>query len=310
MSDVLAVLFPVFGLVFIGYAFGVKKILAGTNAKSLNDYVYYIGLPVLLFYQTARTPLDELLHFTFIGAVMISTLLMFILSYMLLKYFYRYDMRIASAGSFAATFSNVAFMGIPLFYSAYGEYGTLPAVIVAIVSNTLVIGTVVVLIELGAKPLKSPWEIISQVIISLFRNPFVGSSIVGLFVAVIGIKLPAPFENLVRMISQSAGPIALIAIGLSMVGVGVKMRLSELINLSALKMILFPLVTFLIAHYIFKLDQKWTGAAVLLTALPTGTLVYVVCQKYELYVTESSSMFVVTTLLSVVTLPVLLYLIL
>ena len=54
MQEVISIVLPVFGLVFIGYLFGKVELLNNNNASALNDYVYYIGLPVLLFYHTAK----------------------------------------------------------------------------------------------------------------------------------------------------------------------------------------------------------------------------------------------------------------
>ena len=114
-------------------------------------------------------------------------------------------------------------------------------------------------------------------------------------------------HNLLAMISQSASPVALFAVGLSMVGLSVDIKMSELISIVAFKLVLFPLLTFLLVTYIFVLEKHWAMSAVLLSALPTGAIVYVICQKYNVHIKESTSVFLVSTLLSVLTLPFLLY---
>lgn len=306
MVDVLSILFPVFGLVLIGYVFGKRKILAGTNAKSLNDYVYYIGLPVLLFYQTAQSSIQDLLNWGFILTTMLSTLILFVICYLVLKYVFSLSLKQCAAGSFSVGFANVAFMGIPLFIAAFGESETLPAIIMAVVANIVVLGTVVLLIEFSETPVRSVTAILKQLSSILFHNPLVNASLLGGAWSFMRWPFPVGVESLLNMISQSAAPIALISIGLSMCVVSVRIDRRLLTTIVILKMFLFPAVTYFVAHFIFQLDSFWAFSAVLLTALPTGTLVYVVCQKYDVFVYESSAIFLVTTLVSVCTLPIIL----
>lgn len=307
MQEVFSIIFPLFGLVLLGFLFGKTKLLGGGNAKALNDYVYYIALPVLLFYQTAKSPLSALLNYPFILTVLFSNIAILIISFFAGKILFKHSIKYASAYAFSASFSNVGFMGIPLLIAALGEKGILPAILMAIVGNTVVIGLVVILLEAGGKSVNSITEILQHSILSLLKNTMVIGSALGILVAWSELSMPLAVNNLLSMISQSAAPVALFSIGLSMVGLGIKIKLSELVSITLLKLIVFPLITLFLVSYIFPLEKEWAASAILLSALPTGTVVYIVCQKYDLYVKESSSVFLVTTLLSVVTLPPLLY---
>ncbi len=307
MNNVFIIVFPVFALVLIGYLFGKTELLGDGNAKALNDYVYYIALPVLLFYETARTPLTELLHYDFIAAVLCSNIVILVISFFSGKILFNHSVKCSALYAFAATFSNVAFIGIPLFITAFGREGALPAVITTIVGNVFVLGVVVVFVETSQKSINNFYEVLYHSVLSLLKNPLVVASILGIFVVIINVSLPLAFDNLLSMISRTAAPVALIAIGLSMIGLGVRIKIDELFSLVVLKLFVFPLITLLIVNYVIVLEKDWAIAAIILTSLPTGTLAYVVSQKYELYIKESSSVFLVTTLLSIFTLPLLLY---
>ena len=307
MEAVIHIVFPVFGLVLIGYLFGRVEILNNNNASALNDYVYYIGLPVLLFYQTAKTPIYELLNYPFILAVVCSNLAILFIAFVTGKVLFSHTIERASAFSFSASFSNVGFMGIPLFIAAFGETGTLPAIVMAIISNTVIIGTITILLEIGDKSISSKYDVFKHSMLSLLKSPMLIGSILGILVAALNLQMPLALNNLLSMISQSASPVALFAIGLSMIGLGVRIKMNELISMVMFKLILFPLLTFFIVTYVFVLEKHWAMSAVLLSALPTGAIVFVVCQKYNTYVKESSSVFLVTTLVSTVTLSLLLY---
>ena len=54
------------------------------------------------------------------------------------------------------------------------------------------------------------------------------------------------------------------------------------------------------------LDPLWAASAVILAALPTGSLVFVLATQYGVYVQRATAAILVSTVLSVVTLSVLL----
>ena len=57
------------------------------------------------------------------------------------------------------------------------------------------------------------------------------------------------------------------------------------------------------------LTPFWANAAVILAALPTGVTVFVIAQRYGIYVQRSSALILVSTVLSLVTLSALFVLI-
>ena len=52
---------------------------------------------------------------------------------------------------------------------------------------------------------------------------------------------------------------------------------------------------------VFELDAEFTRGAVLMAALPTGALSFVIAQKYGIFTQRSSAAILVSTVLSVVT---------
>jgi malonate transporter and related proteins len=76
----------------------------------------------------------------------------------------------------------------------------------------------------------------------------------------------------------------------------------EVAWLAVLKLVLHPLATWLIATQVVGMDEQWTTAAVILAALPTGSLVFVLAHQYGLYTQRATSAILLSTLLSIVTL--------
>lgn len=72
------------------------------------------------------------------------------------------------------------------------------------------------------------------------------------------------------------------------------------------KLILHPLAVGLLAAYVFDLEDRWLQSAVLLAALPSGALVYVVAQRFDIFVGRASSTIILSTALSMLTISALL----
>lgn len=126
--------------------------------------------------------------------------------------------------------------------------------------------------------------------------------VLGLLVSLAGIGVPTPIANFCALLGAAAGPCALFSPGLFLVGQPFAANLGEVGVITLLKLVVQPLLTWLIAVPILGLDPAWARAAVLLAALPTGTLVFTVAQNYRIYVDRASAAVLATTVVSVLTL--------
>ena len=75
--------------------------------------------------------------------------------------------------------------------------------------------------------------------------------------------------------------------------------------MTACKLAVQPLATWVIAVPVMGLPPFWAHSAVILAALPTGATVFVVAQRYGVYVQRSSALILISTVLSVASLSVL-----
>jgi malonate transporter len=75
----------------------------------------------------------------------------------------------------------------------------------------------------------------------------------------------------------------------------------------ALKLPLQPLAVWLLATLVFDVPPLWANVVILLAALPVGVNVYVFATRYDAGQAESAAAIVISSILSVVTLPLLLY---
>jgi hypothetical protein len=222
--------------------------------------------------------------------------------------------RLAFPNSFAgttlhvltATFANTGYMGIPLTLAAYGGGGTLPAVITTAFGACVVIGLTILLVEFGQGAAARPGKALRDAVGAVFRGPLFLAPLAGVLWQWAGLPLPAWLVNFAELMGAAAGPAALFAMGLFLVGKPVSSGVAEVGWMVALKLLVQPALTWLLAVYAFDLDLESRRGAVLMAALPTGALSFIVAQRYGVFVQRSSAAILFSTLASVVTVSALL----
>lgn len=85
MQVLFNVILPVFAIILCGYLSGLFGVISKDGAKSLNNYVFYVTLPALLFYSVAKAPIEQLTNVAFISANLIGILASFLLSMFIAK---------------------------------------------------------------------------------------------------------------------------------------------------------------------------------------------------------------------------------
>ena len=305
VEPIVNVALPVFAVILCGYLAGRLGILGQASSEALNRYVYYFALPPLLFLAMARVPLEKILNGPFIaaycGGMVLSGVLACLGAYAL---FHRKGLPLTFHG-FAATYSNTGYMGIPLFIAAFGEAGVLPAIIATVINSSLVVACAVAAAELAQSAGRRIGHVAADVAVALATNPLVVAPIAGIAVSVLGLALPRPVVTLGELLGASASPGALFAIGLFLVGRPLASGTGELAWLTLFKLLVHPAATWLLIAAFFPMPPFWAASAVLLAALPAGTLVFVIAQRYGVYAERISAAILASTVLSVITVSVL-----
>jgi len=147
-----------------------------------------------------------------------------------------------------------------------------------------------------------------QVATAVLRSPLVLSAAAGLTASFVGWPLPGPLATFCDILGAAAAPCALFAIGLFLVGRAPHTGIGEVAWVVAIKLLVQPLVTWWLAYRVLEMEAVWAASSVILAALPTGALVFVLAQQYGIYVQRATAAIMVSTLLSVVTLSLLLVL--
>ncbi|MCV6612828.1 MAG: AEC family transporter [Amphritea sp.] len=299
------IVIPVFLLMVLGWWCRRSGLLEESSAAALNKYVFYIAVPALMFLSTARVDIETVLQWDFIAVYLGGSVIAVLLAFLGWRKFRLEKPLDWTVIALNSAWANTVYMGVPIFYFLFGERGALPVVISTLASNLIFILVLALVSELQNSSGGVLQKLKSLLMQALLKNPVMMAPLLGMVVSLSGIELPAVIVTPMDMLAPSAAPVALFALGISLYGLEVKQAGFDLIWLTVVKLLLHPLATWGLAVMI-GLNPFWTASAVLLAALPTGAMVFVLAQQYQTRVTLSSATIMVTTLVSVISLALLL----
>ena len=305
MSAIVEVVLPVFAIMLAGYLGGRFGLLGAASSEALNRFVYFAALPALFFVSMARVEIAEAFNLPFLLAFGGGMAITAALAVLVARFVFPNSLGPLTLHGLSATFANTGYMGIPLLLTAYGDAAVLPAIIGTVFGGTVVIGLCTALLELDLGRGSGPLKVVTNVVLGVPRSPLVMSAVVGIGFSVLGIPVPIPVQTFCDILGAAAAPCALFAIGLFMVGRSFTAGAAEVSWMVLLKLLVQPLVTWWLATRVFEMEPVWATSAIVLAALPTGALVFVLAQQYEVYIQRSTAAIVISTVLSVPTLSVL-----
>src|SRR5262249_32297200 len=132
-------------------------------------------------------------------------------------------------------------------------------------------------------------------------NPMVLSTLIGLAWAITGAPIPAPLAAYLNIFAAALTPCALFAIGLGLSLEGITSNLAGSIALAAVKLVIMPLLVYVLC-VLLGLNPLYTVAAAVCAAVPTAKTVYILAGAYKVEEPLVAATVSITTLLSVATL--------
>jgi predicted permease len=321
--DVLLICIPVFAVLGLGKVLGIKGTIKDEHCAFINGLVYHICLPSLIFNEVAKQRFSTFFDPTVI-LVPLSTLVLIALLTMGIAKINRYKGSFAAAFVFGTFWANVTYIGLPLCQNAFGSEGLAKAAIYnAFVMPFFILFGYLLIgfygggtgdVKMGSRLQKA------------FLNPVLLSAVVGILIALIGeqfrtdqgvLNLPQPivvsallFSSFLKMIGSMGLPLALLSIGASLKWEQTRAHLGALSWSVGCKLILAPLVTLLLIRIFYpNASQVSLGVSVMLAGTPNAVASYVISCQLGVERGFVSSMLVLSTALSVVTIPIWVYIV-
>ncbi len=308
MSDILRLIFPFFGIMFLGYGAGRWRGLANSSLPGLNFFVLYLAMPALFFRLVAATPPTDAAAWSFVLTTTFSTYCAFAIAFSVGAIFNGGQVPEATIQGFAGSYSNIAMMAPALVLAAFGTGAALPMALVFSLDNVLVFATLPLMMTLGGTVRVVPAQIGLSVARGALLHPLVIATVLGLMASATGLTMPAPVDSLLRMLGAAAAPAALFAVGIGLAGRTLPNLPPETPILIAVKLVVHPAIVYLLLSWVGDFDPVWVHAAVLMAALPPASGLIDLAREHKTYVDRATAAVLFGTVISIATVTVVLIL--
>ena len=295
------VMITLFVIVVVGYVAGKMNYMGGEFDRKLSSLVINWTCPALILSSSMTgelpdrrsiLPLLGISAFTYV----VLTAAAWGLSHVLTK-------RIENRGilSFAMVFGNVGFMGYPVVASIFGHQAVFYAAVLNVV-NTFAVFTIGTMMITGGEG--SDRQRFNKKV--LYSTPML-SAYLSMLIVAFGIgNIPGYVSQPLTMIGNITVPAALLIIGSSMSQLPLRALLGTPVVYATtlLRLCLLPVgVHFLCLALGF--DPYVTSINTVVIAMPVATYGTILCLKYNRDTTLIAELTFITTLLSMLTIPLL-----
>ena len=294
------VMMTLFAIVIVGYVAGRLGYMGGEFDKRLSSLVINFTCPALILASAMTGDLpDRRLILPLLGISALTYVLLTGVAFLLPRFLTKQKDDEGIVG-FALMFGNVGFMGYPVVASIFGQQAVFYAAVLNVVNTFAVftIGTILILGNLG-----DGRHFQKKV---LYSTPMLSAYLAMLIVALGIDNIPGVISQPLTMIGNITVPAALLIIGSSMSQLSVRTMLG---NPTVYATTLFRLVLIPVGfYYLFcalGFDSYVVDINTMVIAMPVATYGTILCLKYNRSTTLITEVTLITTLLSMLTIPLL-----
>lgn len=303
MNDVILIVAPVFGLIALGFLCAKFRVLPLEMGDVLANFIMTIAIPALLFRQLVLAETPTVSPFSLWAVHLLALALVWVGTALVGRFVLGRPAIDGTVLSMAGSFGNVVMVGLPLCLGAYGQAAATPMAILLAVNTPVLWFASALHYELITRNGGTSWlAIFRDLVVELLKNPMVLGILAGVAWRFTGFGLhPAP-DRLLGMLGEAGIPTALFAVGMGLMKFELKGQVPTVSVLIMMKLIALPIVSWVLATYVFPLPPVWRGVAVIFAGTPAGVNAYLLAQKYDLARGSVSAAVALGTVLSVVTL--------
>ena len=295
-----------FVMLALGYTAGKTKILTRDGGMVLSRVIVTFAQPCLILYSVIGGSIvisgsDVVFYMLVVLVVYAVALAVSIPASRLLYMGKNAPKADRNIYCYMCIFANVAFMGFPVCYAIFGPESAFYVALFSVVFNLLNFSLGVYLIS-GKRDRFS---------IKPFINPPLIAALISIPIAILGLSVPRVFVDITRLAGNMTVPGIMLVVGSTLAHVSLKNLLMEwrLYPLALLRLIVIPVLTWLVLRQ-FVTDDLIFGVLVVVSATPVAMAATVLAFRYGGNERLVSTGTLITTVLSVITIPLIVFLLL
>lgn len=194
---------------------------------------------------------------------------------------------------------NVGFVGFPVAQAAYGDLALFYLGIYVVIGNLFVFTVGIAVLTGGRSDMNFK---------KLLTTPILIITVISFLLFLLGVRLPSPVSDTCSALAGVAIPLGMLIVGATLGKIPIKNVFTEwrLYPFCILKLIAAPLLTWFVMKF-FVADKAALGCLVIAAAVPAAALCSMLATQYDKDDILASKTIFLTTLFSMVTMPLMLY---
>lgn len=292
MSALLPAIVPVALIILVGFIAGKTLQL---ERQTLSQLTLYVLVPALIASSLYQTTLSTESAAGLVAGFIILCVLLYLLVWGLGRIL-KFPPEIQKSLIATTLFANVGNMGLPVNNFAYGEAGLERAVIYLIASAIVISSVGPALFKGGG--------IIEGVRFTL-RLPLLWAMLGGLCLRLLSVELPLRLDEGIQRLGEASIPVALVILGLQLADTRFGIGIYEVFA-SALRLLIAPLIAYGVGQAL-QLEALDLQVLVLQSAMPAAVNAVVLVTEFGGDAARVARTVVISTLMSFVTLPLVLW---
>nr|WP_111301577.1 AEC family transporter [Paracoccus saliphilus] len=305
MLEVFLKTLPFFGLIGLGWMAAATRFFPQEAAAWLTRFVFYFALSAMLFRFAAGLDLAALFDPRFAMAYLAGSLAIWGIGIAVARA-RALPWAEAAMEAQCCMIGNTGFLGVPMLVVLLGPRAVGPVLMVLTI-DMLVFSTLITLIIHASRHGGLRLAAVLPVLRGVLANPMILSMVAGLAWAWFALPMPEPLAEFLTILGAAATPGALFAIGASLAGRQLR-RVAASAWLSVAKLVLHPLAVG-VAALALAVEPFAAGVMVAAAALPVAGNVYILAQYFGVAQQRVSAAILISTALSILTIPVVMVLI-
>lgn len=301
MFAIVNVVLPVFAIIGLGFLAVRFRLYPAEGVKGLVAFVNNFATPCLLFQAMLTSDFSSTFNFRVILPFYAGAIFSLVAGMVIARRVFGNRPGESVSSGFSAMFTNTVLVGIPIITRAYGD-AALPTMFSIIAFHASVLITLgMIVMELmrrdGAPLARALWSAAGRVV----RNPLLWGIVLGLLGNHFEVKLVEPASAFFSMMAAAVVPVALFGLGGALNEYRLADNWSQALAMSALKLIVQPLIAWVLMVPILRVDPAIARYGVLLASMPAGINVYVFATYYNRGVSVATNVVLISTVASLVT---------
>lgn len=297
IESVLLQMISLFLLVIAGFASHKLKLMGGDFDKRLSNFVIQVTLPCIIIASTMGDTMPDRSHIpALLGVGVFTYALLIAMAYVIPKIL---PVKREERGmySFMLTYANVGFIGYPIIASIFGQNAIFYACILN-APNTLTIFIWGVMFVTGEKAGSFNWK--------LLYSPAMVATYISIVIVAFGWKAPQFIARPFTILGDMTIPAALLVIGSSIAGMPAKRMMGSkgTYSMCLFRLLLIPIGMFYLMTLI-GIDAHISSINAVLIGMPVASFGTMFCLKYGKDETVMTQGTFLSTLLSVLSIPLL-----